>query len=97
MARTGEAVPPHPRFNGACKLRPERGERAMEQKQEQMVRISVEVRSGTARFRVGVQAQSIRRALSLVAGRYPHGVVEVAFPIEPDEFFVSERTYEEAA
>jgi hypothetical protein len=59
----------------------------MEQ-QNQMVRVSVEVRSGTARFRVGVQAQSIRRALGMVAGRYPHGVVEVAFPIEPEDFFV---------
>jgi hypothetical protein len=72
------------------------------------VRISVEVRSGTARFRVGVQAQSIRKALSMVAGRYPRGVVKVAFPIEPDEFFVhgpstsarvvgNERTHKEAA
>jgi len=56
--------------------------------EQQMVRISVEVRSGTARFRVGVQAQSIRKALSMVAGRYSRGVVKVAFPIEPDEFFV---------
>ena len=67
----------------------------MEQKQK--VRISVEVRSGTARFRVGVQAHSIRKALSVVGGRYPHGVVEVAFPIEPDEFFVHQQTQKEAA
>jgi hypothetical protein len=76
--------------------------------EQQRVRISVEVRSGTARFRVGVQAQSIRKALSMVAGRYPRGVVKVAFPIEPDEFFVhgpstsarvvgNERTHKEAA
>ena len=51
----------------------------MEQ-QEKMVRISVEVRSGTARFRVGVQAPSIREALGVVGGRYPRGVVGVAFP-----------------
>ena len=63
----------------------------MEQ-QKKMVRISVEVRSGTARFRVGVQAPSIREALSVVAGRYPRGVVGVAFPIEPEEFFVHEQT-----
>ena len=69
----------------------------MEQKQEQMVRISVEVRSGTARFRVGVQAQSIRKALGVVGGRYPHGVVEVAFPIEPEGFFVHQQTQKEAA
>ena len=65
--------------------------------EQQMVRISVEVRSGTARFRVGVQAQSIRKALSVVGGRYPHGLVEVAFPIAPDEFFVHQQTHKEAA
>jgi hypothetical protein len=65
--------------------------------QQQMVRLSVEVRSGTARFRVGVQAQSIRKALSVVGGWYPRGVVEVAFPIEPEGFFVREQTHEEAA
>ncbi|MGH3146478.1 MAG: hypothetical protein ACRDTR_11825 [Rubrobacter sp.] len=59
----------------------------MEQK---MVRISVEVRSGAARFRVGVQAQSIREALGLVGGRYPRSMVGVAFPIEPEGFFVRE-------
>ena len=64
---------------------------------QRRVKFSVEVRSGTARFRVGVQAPSIRKALSVVGGRYPHGVVEVALPIEPDGFFVRERTQKEAA
>ena len=68
----------------------------MEQ-QKQKVRISVEVRSGTARFRVGVQAQSVRKALGVVGGRHPHGVVEVAFPIEPEGFFVHQQTRKEAA
>ena len=53
-----------------------------------MVKVSVEVRSGSARFRVAVQAQSIRRALNLVAGRYPGGTCRVKFPIEPEGFFV---------
>jgi hypothetical protein len=53
-----------------------------------MVKVSVEVRSGTASFRVGVQAQSIRRALSVVGKRYPHSEVKVSFPIEPEGFFV---------
>ena len=65
--------------------------------QQKTVKVSVEVRSGTARFRVGVQAQSIRKALSMVGGRYPHGMVEVAFPIEPNEFFVHQQTHKEAA
>ena len=62
-----------------------------QQKQKgQMVKVSVEVRSGAARFRVGVQAPSIREALSLVGGKYPHRVVRVAFPIEPERFLVQE-------
>jgi hypothetical protein len=69
----------------------------MVMEQQKMVRISAEVRSGSARFRVGVQAQSIRKALSMVAGSYPRGVVEVAFPIEPEGFFVHRQTQKEAA
>ena len=65
--------------------------------QQKTVKVSVEVRSGTARFRVGVQAQSIRKALSVVGGRYPQGVVEVAFPIDPEGFFVHQQTQKEAA
>jgi hypothetical protein len=54
----------------------------------EMVKVSVEVRSGTARFRVAVQAESIQRALRLVAGRYPGRSCGVKFPIEPEGFFV---------
>jgi hypothetical protein len=57
--------------------------------EQRMVKVSVVVRNGTARFRVGVQAQSIGRALSLVRGRYPQGEVRVSFPIDPDHFFVA--------
>jgi hypothetical protein len=57
---------------------------------QRMIKVSVEVRSGTARFRVSVQAQSIRRALGMVESRYPHGEVRLVFPIEPEGFFVSE-------
>lgn len=53
-----------------------------------MVKVSVKVRSGTARFRVGVTAQSVRRALRLVGGRHLRGVVEAAFLKEPEAFFV---------
>jgi len=53
-----------------------------------MVKISVEVRSGTAHFDVGVQAESIHRAVSLVRGRYPRAYVQVKFPIKPESFFV---------
>ncbi len=57
----------------------------MEQ-QKRLVRLSVEARSGTARFRVGVRAKSIRKALGTVGGGYPGG--GVLFPIEPEGFFV---------
>ena len=36
-----------------------------------MVKVSVEVRSGTARFRVGVKAHSVREALRLAGRMYP--------------------------
>ena len=56
---------------------------------QKMVKVSVEVRSGTARFRVGAQAQSIRKALSMVGGKYPQGEIRLMFPAEPGGFFVS--------
>jgi hypothetical protein len=85
-----------------------RTEGATVMEQQRMMKVSVEVRTGTARFRVGVQAQSIRKAVSLVGGRYPQGEVRVAFPIEPEGFFVqepsawagivgSEQAYQQAA
>ncbi len=55
-----------------------------------MVKVSIEVRSGTARFSVGVRAESIQRAVSLVGARYPGGDVRVKFPIEPEDFFVKD-------
>lgn len=60
-------------------------------------KFSVEVRSGTARFRVGVQARSTREALRLVGGRYSQGVVKVAFTTEQEGYFVHEQTHKEAA
>ena len=48
-------------------------------KARQMLKLSVEVRCGTARFRVAAQARSIREALGMVKGRYPEDEVKVAF------------------
>ena len=36
-----------------------------------MIKVSIEVHSGAARFRVAVQAQSVQRALGLAGGRFP--------------------------
>jgi hypothetical protein len=55
-----------------------------------MIRISVEVSSGPARFRVMVQAESIERALELVARQNPGEECEVTFPIDPEAFFVED-------
>src|SRR5215212_4269263 len=52
-----------------------------------VVKVSVEVRNGAARFRVGVQASSIQRALNLVKGIYSSSDVKVVFPIDPEGFF----------
>ncbi len=56
-----------------------------------MVRISVEVTSGAARFRVAVRAESIRRALEIVQRQNPGGEVGVVFPIDPETFFAGDR------
>ena len=64
---------------------------------EQMVKLSVEVRNGTARFRVGVQARGIREARRLVGGGHPWGVLEMAFPTQAEGFSVPERAHDVAA
>jgi hypothetical protein len=55
-----------------------------------MVKVSMEVRSGAAHFDVGVQAQSIHRAVSLVKERYPKAYVQLKFPIKPEIYFVED-------
>jgi hypothetical protein len=71
--------------------------RRKEMEHQRTERFSVEVRSGSARFRVGVQAQSIREALRLVGSRHPRGVVKGAFPTQQETIFVHQRTHEAAA
>ncbi len=56
-----------------------------------MIRISIEVRNGATWFRVGVQATSIQRAISLVGNVFHSaGDVRVVFPIDPEGFFVED-------
>jgi hypothetical protein len=55
-----------------------------------MIRISVKVSSGTARFRVAIQAESIERALEIAARQNPGKECEVTFPIDPETFFVED-------
>ncbi len=56
----------------------------------QVVEVSIEVSSGAARFHVAVRAESIQRAASIVAARYPGEDCRVKFPIDPEGFFVSD-------
>ena len=56
-----------------------------------MVRISVEVTSGAASFRVSVRAESIERALEIVRSQNPGREVCVVFPIDPEIFFAGDR------
>ena len=52
-----------------------------------MIRVLVEVRSGTTRFRATVWAEGIAQALNLVDASYPDAETRVLFPIEPEAFF----------
>jgi len=60
-----------------------------------MVSISVQIDHGAARFRVRVQASSIRRAVDLVKGFYSASDVKVVFPIDPEGFFVEDALAKE--
>jgi hypothetical protein len=55
-----------------------------------MIRVSVEVCSGSSSFRAAVWAKDIEQALSLTRACYPGGEAKVVFPIEPEDFFVKE-------
>jgi hypothetical protein len=56
----------------------------------EMVRVAIEVRSGVARFRVGIQSSSIQRAVSLAQNLYSASDVRVIFPIDPERLFVED-------
>jgi hypothetical protein len=61
-----------------------------------MIRISVEVSSGAARFRVMVQAESIERALDIAKRHNPGKECRVTFPLDPEAFFVDPAARVEA-
>jgi hypothetical protein len=53
-----------------------------------MIRVSMEVREGTALSREIVQAESIREAVSITRERHPGRDVRVIFPIDAEEFII---------
>ncbi len=56
-----------------------------------MIRISIEVRSGTARFKVSLLAESIEGALEIAKRYNPGKECKVVFPIDPEGFFVKDE------
>jgi hypothetical protein len=62
--------------------------RRFDQGGRHMIRLSIEVHSGSANFKVAVWAYGIEQALSLAKACYPGAKARVVFPIEPEAFFV---------
>ena len=57
-----------------------------------MIKVSVEVGRGAARYRIAVQAESIERALEIEERQNPVCEAKVAFPLDPEVFFVRDTT-----
>jgi hypothetical protein len=53
-----------------------------------MIKISIEVKSGAARYKLALQAESIERALEMAKRYNPGSECAVVFPIDPEGFFV---------
>ena len=60
------------------------------ERRDTLIQVVVEVRSGTASFRVSVRAQSIQQAISLVRGSYPGAEASLVLPVEPESFFAGD-------
>jgi hypothetical protein len=58
------------------------------EKDVKVIRVTVDVVSDAARSMVTVQAESIRRAVEIAKEHSPSCNVRVAFPIDPEAFFV---------
>ena len=55
-----------------------------------MIKISIEVRSSAARFKVALVAESIEGALEMAKRYNPAKECKVVFPIDPEVFFVGD-------
>jgi hypothetical protein len=56
-----------------------------------MAKVSIEVRSGTARFAVAVQAPTLQQALDIAATRFPGTAVGLKSPIDREGVLVGDR------
>jgi hypothetical protein len=57
-------------------------------RKKSMIKISIEVRSSAARFKVALVAESIEGALEMAKRYNPGKECKVVFPIYPENFFV---------
>jgi hypothetical protein len=55
-----------------------------------MIKITIEVRSSAARFKVALVAESIEGALEIAKRYNPAKECKVVFPIDPQGFFVGD-------
>ena len=55
-----------------------------------MIKISIEVKSGAARFKVALLAESIEGALEMAKRYNPGKECKVVFPIDLESFFVGD-------
>jgi hypothetical protein len=60
----------------------------MEKRSTRMICVTVEIGEGALTYREWVTAPSIKRALEIVGDRKPGSRVRLAFPIDPEAFFV---------
>jgi hypothetical protein len=69
-----------------------RGRSARRRRSIKMRRISVEVSSGTARFRVSIQAKTIERALEIAHRQNSGKQYKVIFPMAAEVFSAKEES-----
>jgi len=62
-----------------------------------MIKVRVSVSNETDSFTMMVFAKNIQRAKRIARDLYPGSAVEIAFPIEPDGFFVAGSHHEGSA
>jgi hypothetical protein len=59
-------------------------------RKKRMIKSSIEVKSGAARFKVASQAESIEGALEIAKRSNSGKECKVVFPIDPEGFFVGD-------
>jgi hypothetical protein len=60
-----------------------------------VIKVRILVRSETRDFAVVVCAENLQQAAQSVSECYPGNTVEVAFPIEPEQFFARDPRHSE--